>query len=67
MTDAKDMLYTARLFEAQSVKQMTIWTPDGWKAPKGFPRRELLCKPTTGGNAWRVSVPRLIAWLEKNL
>ncbi len=41
----------------------TIWTPQGWQAPKGFPRRELLCCPSEGGRTWRVDSLRLLAWL----
>jgi hypothetical protein len=60
-----ELLATARTLADQDVEWMQVWTPQGWKAPKGFPRRTLLCKPTAGGSTWTVSVQRLIAWLEK--
>lgn len=59
------LLATARTLADAGAQSMSVWTPQGWKAPKGFPRRTLLCKPTVGGSTWTVSVQRLITWLEK--
>jgi hypothetical protein len=61
----EDLLQRARLLKSHGIERMNVWTPEGWKAPKGFPRRELMCKPTIGGSTWDVSVARLVAYLEK--
>jgi hypothetical protein len=45
------------------LKTMAIWTPEGWKAPKGFPRRVLLCKPSQGGSTWSVSAAAMCRYL----
>lgn len=60
------LLKTARVCKLVGLANATIWTPADWKAPKGFPRRTLLCVPTAGGKTWSVSTDRLLAWLEKN-
>ena len=62
-----DLLTHAKACKLQGLDRMTVWTPQGWKAPKGFPRRELLCIPTEGGKTWSVSTDRLLAWLEAAL
>lgn len=43
---------------------MTLVLPKGWKAPKGFPRRELLCEREDGGRAVSVNVRRLLRWID---
>ena len=54
----------AMLAECVGMKRMSIWTPDGWKAPKGFPRRSLLCCPSKGGNTWQISPAGLLRYLK---
>lgn len=53
----------ALLADAMCQPHTTIWAGDGWVAPKGFPRRELLCCPTIGGKTWRVKTQRLLKFL----
>ncbi len=60
------LLTTARMFKVLGQPTTTLWTPADWKAPKGFPRRTLLCVPIAGCKTWTVSTDRLLAWLEKN-
>lgn len=57
-------LASLAMFAAGSgIKTMSIWTPDGWKAPKGFPRRRLMCCPTIGGKTWQISPAGLLRYL----
>lgn len=42
---------------------LTLKIPRGWKPPKGFPRRELMCETSHGGPVWRIDARRLLAWL----
>ena len=44
---------------------MTITEPKGWKAPAGFPRRELLSVNAKGERNVRVLAHRVIEWLDK--
>lgn len=53
------------LAENSPCESLNVWTPQGWKAPKGFPRRELLCCPSKGGNTWRINREKLLAWAFK--
>lgn len=57
----------ALLADGFGMEYFTIWTPEGWKAPKGFPRRELLCVPATGGATWRVKTKRLLKFFNVRL
>jgi len=52
---------------AVGIKHMSIWTPDDWSAPKGFPRRSLLCRPSVGGKTWRVSAAAMCRYLRVEL
>ncbi len=47
------------------LSHMTVWTPEGWKAPKGFPRRELLGISAFGGKSWSVSAKALVKWCDR--
>jgi hypothetical protein len=58
------LLAEARALLRMDVEYMAVWTPQGWKAPKGFPRRELLCIPSTGGKTWQVKTARMVKYLE---
>lgn len=40
-----------------------IEVPEGWRAPKGFPRRELMCVNGKGESVYRVRAERLLGWL----
>lgn len=62
MSDNRLLPYAVACHE-QGLERMTVWTPQGWKPPKGFPRRELLCCPTEGGNTWSISTSKLIRYL----
>jgi hypothetical protein len=46
---------------------LQVWVPQGWKAPKGFPKRELLCCPSAGGRTYRVDARKLHDYLDKVL
>lgn len=63
--NAEHLKTLALLCEHAEAETITVWTPQGWKAPKGFPRRELLCCPTQGGKTWRINRKRLLAWVWK--
>jgi hypothetical protein len=67
LTLQHDLKTQALAHVAFGLKTMSIWTPDGWKAPKGFPRRTLLCKPTQGGNTWSVSAAGMCRFLRVEL
>jgi hypothetical protein len=58
------LLLEARALVREGVEFMTVWTPQGWRAPRGFPRKELLCVPSMGGKTWRVNAARLVKFLE---
>ena len=49
--------------EDEPVVVLTL--PPGWKAPKGFPRREVLSVNERGERNCRVRADRLLAWLER--
>ena len=49
---------------AHGLTHMNVWTPQGWKPPKGFPRRELLCVPAMGGRTSSVDAAKLVKWCE---
>lgn len=59
----RDLEAKAILCRAMGQKSMTFWSPDGWKAPKGFPRRSLVCKPTQGGSTWAVGTLAMCRYL----
>jgi hypothetical protein len=61
--NAKNIIALALLADGFGLEHFTIWTPDAWKAPKGFPRRELMCKPTQGGTTWRVKTKRYLKFV----
>ncbi len=44
---------------------VTIVLPEGWKPPRGFPRRELLCVNSAGQRVCRVNAWRLLRFLTK--
>lgn len=44
---------------------MTLTLPANWKAPAGFPRRELLSVNAKGERNVRVLAHRVVEWLEK--
>jgi hypothetical protein len=56
----------ARALEREGLKHMTVWTPQGWKPPAGFPRRYFLSAPTSGGRNYHVRVDKLLAWCAAN-
>lgn len=40
--------------------------PRPWHAPRGFPRRELVCVNSDNEAVVSVSAKRLLAWVERN-
>lgn len=60
---APAIVHWARQAEAAGLEYFSIWTPDGWVAPKGFPLRELLCNPATGGSTWSVKTKRFLKFV----
>lgn len=61
--NATNIIAVALLADGFGLEWLTIWTPDDWKAPKGFPRRELLCVPSAGGKTWRVKTKRFLKFV----
>jgi hypothetical protein len=39
--------------------------PPGWKAPQGFPRREVACVNSKGDTVAWVKAERLLAWVQR--
>lgn len=48
--------------ELLGLKRVQLVFPAGWKAPPGFPRRELACVNAAGERVAWVSTARLLAW-----
>lgn len=65
MTADSELRASAIALDAMGIEFMTVWTPQGWRAPKGFPRRELLCCPAKGGKTSRINVRRLLGYFDQ--
>lgn len=44
--------------------EVTLCFPQGWKAPRGFPRGELLCVNAHGERVRAINTKRLLAWCD---
>ena len=58
-----DLKAAALVLKGQHVERISFWASDDWRAPKGFPRKELLCVPAQGGKTWSVKVDKLLAFM----
>lgn len=64
-TPREELRRAALVLQEQGATHISLWHPQGWKAPRGFPRRELLCTPTQGGSTVSVRLDKLIAWCQQ--